>query len=144
MKVHASTRRKALLDIYQMHRKPRGGVLTARDLERDWKRTGLRRSDLALALADMTRHYLLLRKAAHDGACYELTYLGERAMQLLMLGGPLTTLHDWMTLRRARRRQPHGTAPSAPKNRRAGDHASNTSADDAPPAAPDAAPVAPR
>ncbi|TXH06268.1 MAG: hypothetical protein E6R07_00300 [Nevskiaceae bacterium] len=128
MNVQASTRRRALLDIYRSHRKPRGGRLSLRELERDWKGTGLRRADLELALREMTQRRLLLMLRGHEGAVYELTYLGACAMERLLAGDPLAAAQDWWTLRRARRRvRPQAETYTGPRNRRA---------DDAPAAAP--------
>lgn len=121
MNVQSSTRRKAVLEIYQAHRRPRGGSLSVRELERDWRETGLRRSDLDLALKDMTLHQLLALRRTHDGVHYELTYLGERALQLPLAGGAINLLRDWLTLRRAQRRARRPPPADRPRNRRADD-----------------------
>lgn len=123
MNVQSSTRRRALLNIYQLHHKGRSGVLSARQLEREWKKTGLRRSDLDMAIKDMTQKQLLLSKRTHDGISYELTYLGECAMQLQTAGGPLTFVRDWWTLHRAklRYRMAATQADNVPRKRRAED-----------------------
>lgn len=129
MNVQASTRRRALLDIYRSHRKPRGGRLSLRELERDWKDTGLRRTDLELALREMTQRRLLLLLRGHEGAVYELTYLGACAMERLLAGDPLVAARDWWTLRRARRRvRPQAEAYAGPRNRRADDDAAAATA----------------
>lgn len=123
MKVQSSTRCRALLDIYDAHHKGRNGTLSLRQLERDWKETGLRRSDLDMAIRDsVQRRWLLLRKL-HDGNSYEMTYLGECAMRLRIAGAPLASLRDWFTLQRAklRRRAAPSDGDKAPHNRRADD-----------------------
>jgi hypothetical protein len=133
MNVQSSTRRRALLDIYQSHHKGRSGVLSARQLERDWKKTGLRRSDLDAAIKDLTQKQLLLSKRAHDGISYELTYLGECAMQLQTAGGgPLAFLRDWLTLRRAKLRQRMSAEQSdnVPHNRRKDDRRDSAKANE--------------
>lgn len=122
MNVQSSARRRALLDIYQAHHKGRSGVLSLRQIERDWKQTGLRHADLELAIKNLIQQQLLLPKPVHEGMAYELTYLGECAMQFLTAGGVLTTLRDWFILRRARLRQRDSVTPaSTPHNRRAED-----------------------
>lgn len=123
MNVQSSTRCRALLNIYESHHKGRHGALSLRQLEHDWKQTGLRRTDLDLALKDsMQRRWLLLREL-HDGNSYELTYLGECAKRLCAARRPLTQLRDWFTLQRARlrRRAPASDAGTVPHNRRAED-----------------------
>ena len=123
MNVQSSTRRRALLDIYQAHHKGRGGVLTHKQLERDWKETGLRRSDLELALKSLTEKQFLLPRRTHEGMSYELTYLGECAMQYVMAGGVLVAVRDWVTLHRAKlRRRATGATDHAHHNRREEDH----------------------
>lgn len=131
MNVQSSTRYRAVLGIYEAHRKPHGGCLSLRELERDWKRTGLRRADLEQALQGMVQHGLLQPRPAHEGLLYELTYIGECAMQTTLVGGLLPTLRDWLTLRRAKRRV-RQVASSSPRNRRAGDRQPEAS-----PAGPD-------
>jgi hypothetical protein len=123
MNVQSSTRRRALLGIYRAHHKGRSGSLSVRQIEREWKHTGLRRADLELALRDMVQRQLLLPRRAHDGIRYELTYLGECATQLVLAGGPLATVRDWLTLRRAKLRQPIAAMmpDKSPRIRRAGD-----------------------
>ncbi|HSW13971.1 MAG TPA: hypothetical protein VLI06_14090 [Solimonas sp.] len=103
MRIHPSTRMRALLDIYLALRKPRGGVLGRELLEREWRKTGLRRSDLEQALQELLLRRLLLL-APRDAESYELTYLGERAMHQAPGMHP-AALRDWLLLRRARRRQ---------------------------------------
>ncbi len=123
MKVQSSTRCRALLDVYDAHHKGRNGMLSLRQLERDWKETGLRRSDLDMAIKDaVQRRWLMLRKL-HDGNSYEMTYLGECAMRFRIAGGPLTLLRDWFTLQRARfrRRVPSSEGDKAPHDRRVDD-----------------------
>lgn len=125
MNVQSSARRRAVLGIYGTHRKPRGGGFPLRQLECEWKLTGLRRFDLHLALKDMVQrdwlHYTQVDQQPH----YELTYLGECAMHLALTGGALTMLSDWMTLRHARIRQHHHIPNArAVKNRRASDRVS--------------------
>lgn len=123
MNVQSSTRCRALLDIYESHHKGRNGTLSMRQLEHDWKQTGLRRSDLDQALKDsLQKRWLLLRKL-YDGNSYEMTYLGECAMHFRAARGPLTLLRDWLTLQRARlrRRAPPADPGTVPHNRRAED-----------------------
>src|ERR1043165_5240559 len=106
MNVKPSPRRKALLGIYRIRRKRKGGRLTARELERAWHpTTGLRRSDLQLALLDLVGHQLLERIDASAGLTFELTRLGEQALQKAFGRGRLTELGDWITLLRARLRR---------------------------------------
>jgi len=105
MDVRATTRMRALLDIYRMHRKPRGGTLDFARLERDWRKTGLRRSDLDDALQDLlSRHLLQLRVQPGVARLYELTYMGECATHALFSGMGGNPLHDWVVLMRAKRR----------------------------------------
>lgn len=106
MNVRPGTRRRALLGIYRIRRKRKGGRLTGREIERAWTpTTGLRQSDLRLALADMVERQLLLAHDAPRGTIYELTYLGECAMR-----APLGDPRDWITLLRARLRRPKSAA----------------------------------
>jgi hypothetical protein len=122
MNVRPSTRLRAVLDIFAAHRKPRGGSLSLQELERDWRDTGLRRSDLDAALRGMTQRHLLQLQSAGRSARYELTYLGECAMQLPLAGGTVSMIRDWLTLRRAKRRHLRATpTDSAYRNRRAND-----------------------
>ena len=124
MKVQSSARRRALLDIYQVHHMGRYGVLSLKQLEREWNETGLRRSDLDAALKSGMQQQLLLPKRTYDGMFYELTYLGECAMQLVTAGGVLTTVRDWFTLQRAKLRQRRAAATDASAhNRREEDQA---------------------
>lgn len=124
MKVQSSARRRALLDIYQAHHMGRYGALSLKQLEREWKETGLRRSDLDAALKSGMQQQLLLPKRTHDGMFYELTYLGECAMQLVTAGGVLATVRDWFTLQRAKLRPRRAAAnDTSARNRRVEDHA---------------------
>lgn len=123
MNVQSSTRRRALLDIYQAHHKGRFGILSLKQLERDWKDTGLRRTDLDAALKNLMQQQLLLPKRTHEGMVYELTYLGECAMQFVTAGGVLVTVRDWFTLQRAKLRQRTAVnAETGQHNRREDDH----------------------
>ena len=100
MNVTASTRRKALLGIYRIRRKRKGGRLASKELERAWTpTTGLRRADLTLALRDAVEHHVLEVKESAQAKSYELTYLGERAMYAI------PDVRDWITLLRARMRR---------------------------------------
>jgi hypothetical protein len=131
MNVRPSTRLRAALDIFAAHRKPRGGSLSLQELERDWRDTGLRRSDLDAALRGMTQRHLLQLQGAGRSARYELTYLGECAMQLPLAGGTVSLIRDWLTLRRAKRRHLRATsAEPARKNRRATDRPQAENAED--------------
>lgn len=113
MQLRPSTRMRAVLAIYRRLRKPRGGVLTRDVLEREWRKTGLRRMDLETALQDLLQRGLLQREAASVVA-YELTYLGECAMRQPLHQGDFGALRDWLILQRARhrRRQSIATAPA--------------------------------
>lgn len=124
MNVQSSARRRAVLGIYGAHRKPRGSGFVLRQLETEWRETGLRRFDLQLALKDMVkRQWLRLLFDADNQPHYELTFLGECAVHMALAGGPLTMVNDWMTLRHAKFRQHHQTANTwGPRNRRASDH----------------------
>ena len=123
MNVHNSARRRALLDIYRAHHKGRCGVLSLKQIERDWKQTGLRRSDLDLALKTLQQQQLLIPTRTRDGIFYEMTYLGECAMQFVTAGGALTMVRDWFTLRRAKLRQGvRSITEGRMQNRRADDH----------------------
>jgi hypothetical protein len=121
MNVRPMTRRKALLGLFRIRRKRKGGRLTARELERAWHpTTGLRRADLQLALLDMAEQQLLVAHETANGQVFELTWLGEQAM---LKSGPhqsFLDLGDWITLLRARiRRSRRGLATP----RRSGDQA---------------------
>jgi hypothetical protein len=106
MNIRPSTRRKAVLGIYRIRRKRKGGRLSASELERAWHpTTGLRRADLQLALADMVEHQLLVSHVTANGLVYELTYLGERAMHSAVAHGAIEDFADWITLLRARMRR---------------------------------------
>lgn len=122
MNVQSSARRRAVLGIYGAHRKPRGSSFTLRQLEDEWKQTGLRRFDLHLALKDMLQRQWLHLTHADNQPQYELTYLGECAAHTVLTGGALSLVSDWMTLRRAKFRA-HHQMPDAngPRNRRASD-----------------------
>ena len=115
MNVRPSTRMRALLRIYRELRKPRGSALALATLEREWRKTGLRRSDLEAALRELLQQKMLQQRAQTATAAYELTYLGECAVRSLRLSSGLEALRDWMTLRQARRRHP---APAASSQRR--------------------------
>ena len=132
MNVQSSTCCRALLDIYATHHKGRNGSLSLRQLERDWKETGLRRSDLDIAIAAATRRRWLLLHRIHDGDSYELSYLGECAMHLPLVGGPIHSLRDWLTLLRARLRRHARADATAPHDRRAGDRPAARIRGDAP------------
>lgn len=123
MNIQSSARRRAVLGIYGVHRKPRGGSLSLRDLEGEWKATGLRRFDLQLALKDMTQRHWLRAECVDGHDYYELTFLGETAMQQVLAGGAATMVNDWLTLRHAKFRLLHTMPTSAlqPKNRRTSD-----------------------
>jgi hypothetical protein len=120
MHVTAGTRRKAVLAIYRAHRKRRGCRLSSAELQGAWKDTGLRRSDLKLALADLAQQHLLLPRQSARGASHELTYLGERAMNAMFGKEPVAGIRDWITLLRARMRRP-GRAEALHGLRREGD-----------------------
>jgi hypothetical protein len=104
MDVRNSTRRKALLGLFRVRRKRKGGKLTAKELERAWHpTTGLRANDLRLALIDLTDHRLLIAHPAATGLSFELTWMGEEAMNKAIAS--LDEFRDWMTLLRARARK---------------------------------------
>jgi len=117
MQIRPSTRMRAVLDIYRAQRKPRGGVLSRALLEREWKKTGLRRSDLEEALHDLTQRRMLLLRS-QPLAVYELTYLGECAGRLPEWG-LVDALRDRLTLLQARHRRPDPRR--SPQRRRLGD-----------------------
>lgn len=122
MNIQSSARRRAVLGIYGAHRKSRGSSFTLRQLEGEWKQTGLRRFDLQLALKDLVQRQWLHLFDADRQPHYELTYLGECAVHMALMGGPLRLVNDWMTLRRAKFRQHHQiSSVRDPRNRRAGD-----------------------
>lgn len=121
MDVRATTRIRAVLRIYRMHRKPRGGVLDLPRLERDWRHTGLRRSDLDLALHDMVEQHLLLPRVNCGIPVYELTYLGARSMSSLLASLSAEGIHDWLILLRAKKRAGHSAPLSAAAHRRRSD-----------------------
>lgn len=115
MNVDSHVRERAVLTIFRAHhRTTRGGCLSSRDLERDWISIGLRQSDLALALDDLTRRELLRARAAPGAPDYELSYLGECALQSDMIARPIRFLRSWFTLQCARRRK---RAPAPPDPR---------------------------
>ena len=104
MNVRSSTRRKALLGIYRIRRKRKGGRLTAKELERAWHpTTGLRGGDLKLALAELTEEALLIGHEAAAGLVFELTWMGEQAMLKAITS--VEEFGDWVTLLRARSRK---------------------------------------
>ena len=105
MKITPSTRRKAVLSVYKVRHKRKGGRLLAKELERAWYPLGLRRLDLDLALRDMTQHQLLEAKTSPRGTLYELTYLGEHAARELFGKHPLASIRDWLTLLRVGQRR---------------------------------------
>jgi hypothetical protein len=105
MKITPGTRRKAVLSVYKVRRKRKGGHLLAKELERAWHPLGLRRSDLDLALKDMTQQHLLEPKASPRGTAYELTWLGECAAREVFGDHPLASIRDWLTLLRAGQRR---------------------------------------
>ena len=105
MKITPGTRRKAVLSVYKVRRKRKGGRLLAKELERAWYPLGLRQSDLDLALKDMTQHQLLEAKASPRGTVYELTWLGECATREFFGEHPLASIRDWVTLLRAGQRR---------------------------------------
>ena len=111
MNVRPSTRMRALLRIYRELRKPRGSALALATLEREWRKTGLRRSDLEAALRELLQQKMLQQRAQAATDAYELTYLGECAVRSLRLNTGLEALRDWMTLRQARRRRPLTPGP---------------------------------
>lgn len=96
--------------------------MSLRQLERDWRDTGLRRFDLQLALKDLVQRQWLTALTLDDAPHYELTYLGECATHEAFSGGPVTMVNDWLTLRHAKHRVLHqAPTPAAARNRRAGD-----------------------
>jgi hypothetical protein len=104
MNVRPSTRRKALLGIFRIRRKRKGGKLTAKELERAWHpTTGLRIGDLKLALADLTDHGLLVAHKVASGTQFELTFMGEQTLHKAITS--LEEFGDWVTLLRARSRK---------------------------------------
>ena len=104
MNVKPSTRRKALLGIYRIRRKRKGGKLTAKEIERAWHpTTGLRVVDLRLALRELTEQALLIGHEAAGGPVFELTWIGEQAMHKAI--GSVEEFADWVTLLRARSRK---------------------------------------
>lgn len=122
MDVQFSSQRRALLSIFQVHNISRTGILSAKQIERDWKQTGLRRADLEVALKKSIKQHLLVPRRTHDGMSYELTYLGECAMQFKTTGGWWATIRDWVTLRSAKRRQRAPTTENVSHDRRTEDH----------------------
>lgn len=123
MDVRATTRMRAVLDIYREHRKPRGGMLDLGRLERDWKHTGLRRSDLDDGLRDLVQRDLLHVRIQGGTRLYELTYLGERTMSCLLGGMQASAIRDWLILLRAKRRTRQPRGPVTMQRRRNNDHA---------------------
>ena len=118
MNVDDYVRERALLKIFRKHHRTHKGCrLSARELDRAWKGTGLRRSDLQDALQDLTRRHLLHARHGVPGTEYELSYLGERAMQAHALQRPMVSLRSWLTLQRARLRKPSRAPGSAPRRR---------------------------
>lgn len=115
MNIRPSTLMRALLGIYREQRKPRGGTLALATLEREWRKTGLRRSDLDTALQELLQRRMLQQRPQMATAAYELTYLGVCAMRALRLNAGYESLRDWMTLRQLRRRR---GVPAAPGQRR--------------------------
>ncbi len=104
MNVRPSTRRKALLGIYRIRRKRKGGKLTAKELERAWHpTTGLRGSDLRQALASVTEEGLLIAHHTATGVNFELTWMGEEAMHKAIAS--IEDFGDWIVLLRARTRK---------------------------------------
>jgi hypothetical protein len=104
MNVRPSTRRKALLGLFRVRRKRKGGKLAAKDLERAWHpTTGLRAADLRLALIDLADHGLIVPRQSASGMAFELTWLGEEAMQKAITS--VDDFGDWITLLRARIRK---------------------------------------
>lgn len=117
MNVRPSTRIRALLRIYRALRRPRGGALALATLEREWRKTGLRRSDLEAALSESQQRRLLVLRSQATTSTYELTYLGECALQSLRLTSGYEALRDWMTLRQARLRRPASATPPGQRRR---------------------------
>lgn len=119
MNVAASTRRKALLCIFRLFRKRRGGCMSAHDIEKCWVRTGLRREDLHKALRESAQANLINLRRGGGGIGYELSYLGERAMESAM-SHPVDAVRDWVTLGRARIRRGDGrrAGPAAGERRK--------------------------
>lgn len=104
MNVRPSTRRKALLGIFRIRRKRKGGRLTAKELERAWHpTTGLRASDLRLALITLTDQGEVISHHTATGLVFELTWIGEQAMHKAI--GSIEDFGDWVTLLRARTRK---------------------------------------
>ena len=101
MNISMGLRLRALLDLYLAQRKRRHVCISMRTLEGEWRRTGMRRDDLHLAVADAQQHHFL-QVSTHGG--YELTYIGEVAMLGKLNSSALSRLRDWATLRRLRLR----------------------------------------
>ncbi|HZP12357.1 MAG TPA: hypothetical protein VFB36_08055 [Nevskiaceae bacterium] len=104
MNVRPSTRRKALLGIFRIRRKRKGGRLTAKELERAWHpTTGLRSADLRLALLALADAGEIAAHSTANGLVFELTWMGEQAMHKAIAS--LDDFGDWVTLLRARTRK---------------------------------------
>lgn len=123
MNVDNCVRERALLNIFRKHHRiQKGCCLSARELDRAWKDTGLRHSDLHDGLHELTRRHLLHARHGMPGTEYELSYLGERAMQAHPLQRPMVFLRSWFTLQRARLRKPSRLPGSAPRRRATDPH----------------------
>lgn len=118
VKITASLRMRALLDIYHEHRKRRHCALSVRALELAWRVTGMRREDLRMSLQDALMRHLIVKNPHAD---YELTYLGEVAMQEGLLPSSMERLADWTRLRRLRLRRYKADASNSRLARRHGD-----------------------
>jgi len=116
MTVRPSTRMRAVLGIYRALRKRHGNALALATLQQEWKKTGLRRSDLDTALAELVTRQFLLRHEP-PAAAYELSWLGERAIHSLRFNTGFGALRDWATLRRARRRRLQSAEPGSSRRR---------------------------
>ncbi len=104
MNVRHSTRRKALLGIFRIRRKRKGGKLTAKEIERAWHpTTGLRAADLRLALIALTDQGEVVAHNTANGLVFELTWMGEQAMHKAITS--VEDFGDWVTLLRARTRK---------------------------------------
>lgn len=118
VKITASLRMRALLDIYGEQRKRRHCALSPRALEVAWRNTGMRRDDLRVAINDALTRHLLVRNGHHD---YELTYIGEVAMQEGLLPSMIERAADWTRLQRLRLRRHRANASNQRLSRREGD-----------------------
>lgn len=104
MHVARSTLRQALFQVYRTSVGTEVEVVTKRDLEDEWSRTGLRQSDFTAALNEMTRRKLVVVVDHGPDQWIELTSAGFREYRQSG-NGWIRALWDWLILKRASMRK---------------------------------------